>query len=139
MPQLNLNRPKIEKLDVKGATINNNKVPKLRQSALAAVKGVKQGLPVPEFEESMLQEKIALALDKIEQADGEEISEEELIGIINYVYDMLDDGKRNYSRAISPRMRRIITIVFSFLPVTVYAIYALTTGDFSLSSIINLF
>lgn len=106
--------------------------PKVRDALGAAIKGTKQGLPVPEFEEANLEEKVKTVKRKVEDADGKEIDPAQLV---NDIYDILDDGKINDTRALSLKTRKYITKAFSALPIVAYIIYAVISGDFSLQEL----
>jgi len=107
--------------------------PKLREGLGAVATGLKLGSPVPERKRVDIEEKVNEALATIEKSDG--VDEAELPEIVNRLYDILDDGKENHSRELSPGVRKAITKGMSALPLVAYLIYAIKTGDFDLTII----
>lgn len=107
--------------------------PKLREGLGAVATGLKIGSPVPERKRVDVEEKVNEALATIEKMDGTD--EANLPELVNMVYDILDDGKENHSRELSPKVLKAITKASSALPLIAYIIYAVKTGDFDLSII----
>lgn len=108
--------------------------PKLREGVGAALSGIKLGSPVPEKKRVDVEAKVNEALATMEKADGN-TDVNDLPDLVDQIYDILDDGKENHSRALSPKITKAITKATSALPLIAYIIYAIKTGDFDLSII----
>lgn len=107
--------------------------PKIREGIGAIGSGLKLGSPVPERKRVDVESKVNEALATIENSDG--VDEAALPELVNRIYDILDDGKENHSRALSPKVSNAITKAVSAVPLIAYIIYAVKTGDFDLTII----
>jgi len=113
--------------------------PKAREAVGAAIHGTKRGLPVPEFDDADREAAADEALKKVTE-NPNNLKRDELIKVIYQVRDILDNGKADGSaNALNPKTRVVIEKAFSALPLIAYLVYAISTGDFSLSALIELF
>lgn len=135
---------KIERAkDVKGSSIRkwhdktSIESPKTKEAVGAALRGVKQGMLMPEMQASNREEAMANARAMLRNLDGS-TDEATINEVVNTVYDLLDDGLKNQSRELPEKTRKRITKAFSALPVLGYLIYAVTTGDFTFDTLLRL-
>lgn len=122
---------------------------KLRSAVGEAILGIKKATPLPEFKDPAVRESVTLAVrelngvvgtgDRLSQAtEARDLTEDQLVDKINKIRDILDDGRMNESiDDLAPRTKKIIQQVFSALPLVAYLIYAITTGDFSLTGFLD--
>lgn len=111
---------------------------KLRSAVGSAVLGIKKASPLPEFKEGAVKESITSAAKAIDSSNTEGMDSQQLLGLIRQVRDILDDGKMNDSPDdLSPKLKKLITQAFSALPILLYVIYGITTGEWNLGDFLN--
>ena len=111
---------------------------KVRSAVGAGILGIKKASPLPEVKDLEAREKITDVVKDIDGHNVEGMDSSQLISLIRKYRDILDDGKINNSPDdLSPKTKKLITQIFSALPILAYCIYGITTGEWNLGDFMN--